>query len=91
VHEDDVSDRELLDELIAERFPSWRGVLNEASRTRAEQRRRTRSDPVTGERVETVTVPFDYGDDDLVRRARRRLLERSLPIDTGCGEGARPA
>lgn len=90
MHEDDVPARELLDELLAERFPSWRGVLNEesASRARMKRGRRALADLVGDEDV-SLYLPLAAGDNDLVRRARRRLLE-NLPTDYGYGRQQRP-
>lgn len=89
VHEDDVTDRELLDELLAERFPNWKGVLNEAAVTRARLRRRRQLTPQLPAGEPEAVVPLDIGDDDLVRRARRRILE-DLPGDYGPARQQRP-
>lgn len=87
MHEDDVTDRALLDEIIGERFPHWRGVLNEAARSRAAQARQ--SNPLTGPPVHRVVVR-DHGDTDLIRFQRRKQLNEAMPPDQGHGD-AHPA
>jgi hypothetical protein len=76
--DDDITGDELRDEIMAERFPHWRGVLNEAARARF---LRGLADEVKPESARPA--PWTYADNDLTRARRRRILREELPGEYG--------